>query len=85
MPPGRILFHRITEAVEAEREHCTALKELQESVASSELGRTSLAIWEKEITTWENDHTQQNPFESQCNGMRDWCSIIHFYLHDRQR
>ncbi|KAG1744219.1 hypothetical protein EDB19DRAFT_1827104 [Suillus lakei] len=55
--------------MKVEWEHHTALKELQESVASSELGRTSLAIWEKEITTSENDHTQQNLFKSQCNEM----------------
>jgi hypothetical protein len=40
---GQILFHRIIEAIEVEWKHHMAFIELQESVASSELGQASLA------------------------------------------
>ncbi|KAG1892824.1 hypothetical protein F4604DRAFT_1913518 [Suillus subluteus] len=55
----------VLDAVNAERDHCHALVDLEGSIKESDLDAASLAAWMKEIVAWENNHTKPNPFNSQ--------------------
>ncbi|KAG1855622.1 hypothetical protein F4604DRAFT_1932270 [Suillus subluteus] len=60
---GRIMSHKLKEAVKAMHEHRLAFEELENSIRESDLGVSSLATWKAEIEAWETDHTNPNPFE----------------------
>ncbi|KAG2038914.1 hypothetical protein BDR03DRAFT_1009383 [Suillus americanus] len=55
---GQTLLHKITDAVNAEQDHCHALADSEGSIKELDPGAASLA-------TWKNNHKKPNPFNSQ--------------------
>ncbi|KAG2066882.1 hypothetical protein BDR04DRAFT_1028956 [Suillus decipiens] len=66
---GRIMLHKLSEALKAMQEHSLTFNELEESIKESDLGVSSLAKWEAKIKALETDHTNPNPFEHRADTM----------------
>ncbi|KAG1734228.1 uncharacterized protein EDB91DRAFT_1238442 [Suillus paluster] len=81
---GRVLLHKIKEAVKAEKEHRHALTELEESIKDSDLGVASLTTWTSEVVAWELDHTKPNPFESRITAVTQPAVRLELVMQDTQ-